>query len=33
MSVGERDKYENEFIRNKDKGVDNFRSKFLAALL
>ena len=31
MSVGERDKYENEFIRNKDKGVDNFRSKFLAA--
>ncbi len=33
MSVGERDKYENEFIRNKDKGVDNFRSKFLAACI
>jgi hypothetical protein len=33
MSVGERDRYENEFIRNKDKGVENFRTKFLAACL
>lgn len=33
MSVGERDKYENDFIRNKDKGVDNFRTKFLIATI
>lgn len=33
MSVGERDRYENEFIRNKDRGVENFRTKFLAACL
>lgn len=33
MSVGERDRYENEFIKNKDKGVDNFRTKFLAATI
>ena len=33
MSVGERDSYENEWVRNKDKGVDNFRTKFLARCL
>jgi hypothetical protein len=33
MSVGERDKYENDFIRNKDKGVENFRTKFLIATI
>lgn len=33
MSVGERDAYENDWIRNKDKGVDNFRAKFLQRVL
>ena len=33
MSVGERDEYENEWIRSKDRGMPNFRSKFLAKVL
>lgn len=33
MTVGERDKYENEFLKNKDRGVDNFRTKFLIATI
>ena len=33
MSVGERDSYENEWMVNKNKGVDNFRSKFLQRVL
>jgi len=33
MSVGERDSYENEWIVNKNKGVENFRSKFLQRVL
>ena len=33
MSVGERDSYENEWIANKNKGVQNFRSKFLQRVL
>lgn len=33
MSVGERDSYENEWMINKSKGVDNFRSKFLQRVL
>lgn len=33
MSVGERDANELEWLRNKDKGVINFRSKFLARVL
>jgi hypothetical protein len=33
MSVGERDAYENEWMANKSKGVENFRSKFLQRVL
>lgn len=33
MTVGERDSYENEWMINKSKGVDNFRSKFLQRVL
>ena len=33
MTVGERDSYENEWIVNKNKGVENFRSKFLQRVL
>jgi hypothetical protein len=33
MSVGERDAYENEWIRKKDTGVDDFRTKFLVRCL
>lgn len=33
MTVGERDAYECEWLANKEKGVDNFRSKFLARCL
>jgi hypothetical protein len=33
MSVGERDAYENEWVLNKNKGVENFRAKFLAKCL
>jgi len=33
MSVGERDSYENEWMVNKNKGVSNFRSKFLQRVL
>lgn len=33
MSVGERDEYENEWIKAKDKGMANFRTKFLAKCL
>ena len=33
MSVGERDSYENDWMVNKAKGVDNFRSKFLQRVL
>lgn len=33
MSVGERDSYENDWMVNKSKGVDNFRSKFLQRVL
>lgn len=33
MACGERDAYENEWVQNKGKGVDNFRSKFLAKCL
>lgn len=33
MSVGERDSYENDWIVNKNKGVENFRSKFLQRVL
>ena len=33
MSCGERDAYENDWVQNKGKGVDNFRSKFLAKCL
>jgi len=33
MSVGERDSYENDWMVNKNKGVDNFRSKFLQRVL
>lgn len=33
MSVGERDSYENEWMVNKHKGVENFRSKFLQRVL
>ena len=33
MTVGERDSYENEWMVNKTKGVDNFRSKFLQRVL
>jgi hypothetical protein len=33
MSVGERDAYENDWIANKNKGVEDFRTKFLARCL
>jgi len=33
MTVGERDSYENDWMVNKSKGVDNFRSKFLQRVL
>lgn len=33
MTVGERDAYECEWLANKEKGVQNFRSKFLARCL
>lgn len=33
MSVGERDAYENEWVRKKDTGVDDFRAKFLVRCL
>jgi hypothetical protein len=33
MTVGERDAYECEWLVNKEKGVANFRSKFLARCL
>jgi hypothetical protein len=33
MSCGERDAYENDWVVNKSKGVENFRSKFLARCL
>jgi hypothetical protein len=33
MSVGERDANELDWLSNKDKGVPNFRSKFLARVL
>ena len=33
MTVGERDSYENEWMANKHKGVENFRSKFLQRVL
>lgn len=33
MSVQERDAHELEWLNNKEKGVDNFRAKFLARCL
>lgn len=33
MACAERDAYENEWVQNKNKGVENFRSKFLAKCL
>jgi len=33
MTVGERDAYECEWLANKERGVQNFRSKFLARCL
>jgi len=33
MTVEERDSYEREWIGNKEKGVDNFRTKYLARCL
>lgn len=33
MSCGERDAYENDWVANKGKGVENFRAKFLAKCL
>lgn len=33
MTVGERDSYENDWVLNKNKGVENFRSKFLQRVL
>ena len=33
MTVGERDSYENDWMVNKNKGVENFRSKFLQRVL
>jgi hypothetical protein len=33
MSCGERDAYENDWVLNKSKGVENFRAKFLAKCL
>jgi hypothetical protein len=33
MTCGERDAYENEWVRKKETGVDDFRAKFLAKCL
>jgi hypothetical protein len=33
MTVEERDSYEKEWIGNKDRGIDNFRTKYLARCL
>jgi hypothetical protein len=33
MTAGERDSYENEWMVNKSKGVDDFRAKFLQRVL
>ena len=33
MTVGERDAYENDWIQNKHRGVENFRAKFLQRVL
>ena len=33
MTCGERDAYENDWVMNKNKGVENFRTKFLAKCL
>lgn len=33
MSAGDRDAYECEWLANKERGVQNFRSKFLARCL
>ena len=33
MTAGERDSYENEWLANKHKGLENFRSKFLQRVL
>jgi hypothetical protein len=33
MTCGERDSYENDWVVNKGKGVENFRAKFLARCL
>lgn len=33
MSVSERDAYENEWVQNKTKGVENFRTKFLQKVI
>jgi hypothetical protein len=33
MTCGERDAYENEWVKNKERGVENFRTKFLAKCL
>ena len=33
MTVGERDAYENEWVKNKQTGVEDFRTKFLARCL
>lgn len=33
MTVGERDAYENEWVASKGKGVEDFRTKFLARCL
>jgi hypothetical protein len=33
LTVGDRDAYENDWILNKQKGVENFRTKFLAKCL
>jgi hypothetical protein len=30
MTVGERDAYENDWVLNKSRGVEDFRTKFLA---
>jgi hypothetical protein len=33
LTVGDRDAYENDWVLNKSKGVENFRTKFLAKCL
>lgn len=33
MSVSERDAYENDWVQNKHKGVENFRTKFLQKVI